>query len=108
VRRQPYEHSYPHCWRCGTPLIYWAKTAWFVRTTARKADLLAQNEIINWHPEHIRHGRFGDWLEHNVDWALSRDRFWGTPLPFWRCEQGHDTCVGSVAELARLADQHGP
>jgi isoleucyl-tRNA synthetase len=99
VRRLPYAHSYPHCWRCGTPLIYWAQTAWFVRTTARKADLLAQNEIINWHPEHIRHGRFGDWLENNVDWAVSRDRYWGTPLPIWRCDEGHDTCIGSVAEL---------
>src|SRR5438132_908408 len=103
VRRQPYVHSYPHCWRCGTPLIYWAKNAWFVRTTARKGDLLAQNEIINWHPEHIRHGRFGDWLENNVDWAVSRDRYWGTPLPIWRCAEGHDTCVASVARLRELA-----
>jgi isoleucyl-tRNA synthetase len=98
-----YTHSYPHCWRCGTPLIYWAKPTWFARTSARKGELLAQNETIGWHPEHIKHGRFGDWLENNVDWALSRDRFWGTPIPVWRCSNGHDTCVGSVARLSELA-----
>ncbi|MHB8669852.1 MAG: isoleucine--tRNA ligase [Acidimicrobiales bacterium] len=103
VATRPYLHAYPHCWRCGTPLIYWAKTSWFARTSARKADLVEQNELIGWHPEHIRHGRFGDWLENNVDWALSRDRYWGTPLPIWRCSESHDTCVGSVSELADLA-----
>jgi isoleucyl-tRNA synthetase len=103
VRAVDYTHSYPHCWRCGTPLIYWGKPTWFARTSSRIDELLRENETIGWHPEHIKHGRFGDWLANNIDWALSRDRFWGTPLPFWRCTEGHDTCVGSVAELAELA-----
>jgi isoleucyl-tRNA synthetase len=112
--REDYEHSYPHCWRCGTPLIYYAKSSWYARTTAVKDELLAANETIAWHPEHIKHGRFGNWLENNVDWALSRERYWGTPLPIWRSEDGEDTiCVGSRAELVELAgsapeDLHRP
>ncbi len=103
VRRQPYVHPYPHCWRCGTPLIYWGKPSWYIRTSDRKADLVAQNRTIGWHPEHIRDGRMGEWLANNVDWALSRDRFWGTPLPVWRCDAGHARCVGSLSELSELA-----
>ncbi|MGH9020839.1 MAG: isoleucine--tRNA ligase [Acidimicrobiales bacterium] len=103
VRRLDYVHSLPHCWRCGTALIYWGKPSWYVATSARKADLVAQNQGVDWHPPHIRDGRFGEWLANNVDWALSRDRFWGTPLPIWRCVDGHLTCVGSRAELGALA-----
>ncbi len=102
-RRHPYRHPYPHCWRCGTALIYWGKPSWYIRTSERKADLVAQNQTIGWHPEHIRDGRMGEWLSNNVDWALSRDRFWGTPLPVWRCDEGHTRCVGSLTELSELS-----
>jgi isoleucyl-tRNA synthetase len=104
LRAEQYEHSYPHCWRCDTPLLYYARASWYIRTTARREELVGANEEVEWYPFHIKHGRFGKWLENNVDWALSRDRYWGTPLPIWRCACGHDHCVGSIAELQELAD----
>ena len=104
----PYEHSYPHCWRCHTPLIYYAQPSWYIRTTKIKDALLRENAVTDWHPETIKDGRYGDWLHNNIDWALSRNRFWGTPLPIWRCasgEKSHDICIGSLKELSHLAGQ---
>ncbi|MFD9208809.1 isoleucine--tRNA ligase [Streptomyces sioyaensis] len=101
-RHLAYEHSYPHCWRCHTALLYYAQPSWYIRTTAVKDALLRENEHTNWFPESVKHGRFGDWLNNNIDWALSRNRYWGTPLPIWRCAENHLTCVGSLAELTEL------
>ena len=104
-KNQPYEHSYPHCWRCHTALIYYAQPSWYIRTTSIKDALIRENQATDWHPETIKTGRYGDWLNNNIDWALSRNRFWGTPLPIWRCENKHEVCVDSLKELGELAGQ---
>jgi isoleucyl-tRNA synthetase len=103
-RAEKYTHTYPFCWRCGTPLLYYARPTWYIRTSQYKQRLVDLNEQINWYPGHIKNGRFGNWLENNVDWALGRERYWGTPLPVWECEKCHSqACVGSVQELSQKA-----
>ncbi len=99
-----FEHSYPHCWRCDTPLIYYARESWFIKMTDVKEDLIANNNTINWIPESIGKGRFGDWLENVQDWGISRNRYWGTPLNIWECECGHQHSVGSIDELKSMSD----
>ncbi|MCG3120141.1 MAG: Isoleucine--tRNA ligase [bacterium] len=111
---EKYRHSYPHCWRCKSPLLYYAKKSWYIRTSEHKERLVKLNEMIKWYPPEVGAGRFGEWLNNNVDWALSRDRFWGTPLPIWLCDQCEaKECIGSMAELKQrsgkdLADLHKP
>ncbi len=106
-KEEAYTHDYPFCWRCDSPLLYYAKTSWFIKMSALKSALVKNNEAINWIPEHIKHGRFGEWLNEVKDWAFSRERYWGTPLPIWVCEKdkAHKACVGSFKELKSLAKQ---
>ena len=100
LRRHDYLHALPHCWRCKTVLIYWGKPSWYIATSTVAHRMVEENQEVDWHPGHIKDGRFGEWLANNVDWALSRDRFWGTPLPIWRCAANHLTCIGSREELS--------
>lgn len=103
-KEMQYVHTYPFCWRCSTPLLYYARPTWYIRTSQFKDRLVEINDQINWYPEHIKKGRFGNWLANNIDWALGRERYWGTPLPVWECEECHtQTCVGSVEELSKMA-----
>lgn len=98
-KSEKFTHSYPHCWRCNTPLLYYPKNSWFVRMTSLRDDLVKNNNTINWYPDNIRTGRFGNFVENVIDWGISRDRYWGTPLPIWECECGHRECIGSIEEL---------
>ena len=119
LKRETIRHTYPFCWRCETPLLYYAKPSWYIATTQVADTLIRSNrEQMHWYPSHIRDGRYGDWLAHNVDWAISRERYWGTPLPFWRCQTCAQTdAVGSFDELRQrardgadldLSDPHRP
>jgi len=103
-----YEHNYPFCWRCDTPLLYYARDAWFIRMTEVRARMLKNNDTVAWYPDNVKQGRFGNWLENALDWSLSRERYWGTPLPIWECGCGHRHAIGSVEELVKMGDNVSP
>jgi isoleucyl-tRNA synthetase len=106
-RKEKYEHSYPHCWRCKTPLIYYARDSWYIRMSELRDDLMKANETINWEPDHIKEGRFGEWLREVKDWAISRERYWGTPLPIWTSTDGEKIVVDSVDTLKKYSKKSG-
>ncbi len=103
LKTKDYEHSYPFCWRCDTPLIYYARNTWFIEVTKLRDNLVANNETVNWYPDNVKHGRFGNFLENVIDWGLSRERYWGTPLPIWECSCGHRHTIGSIEELKKMS-----
>lgn len=104
--KQKIEHNYPHCWRCGTPLVYYAKPSWYIEMTKLRDQLVANNNTVNWHPDFVGEKRFGNWLEEVKDWAISRNRYWGTPIPIWKCQCGHLECIGSKTELIEKANEN--
>src|SRR6202012_5565551 len=106
-KKEKYEHSYPHCWRCKTPLLYYARDSWYIGMSKLRDELVKENSTINWEPNHIKNGRFGEWLKDIKDWAISRERYWGTPLPIWQAADGERLFVDSIATLRQYVKKSG-